>query len=209
MNQKNSTKERILDVAIDLFSKEGYGNVSIKQIADEVGITKSSIYTHYSKKEDILDSILDYFSNKHIGLEGENPDENLNQKDIIAESLKGFKDIKISSKELKTIKVLRILLIEAYHNEKVKNVLEEQIDKSIEMWTKFFKNLIDKKIIENYNPRKLAESYFNFIIAMMYEKVVLKYPESISEDYMDKQFERAEEHLNLIINSVILKKESK
>lgn len=209
MNQKNSTKEKILDAAIDLFSKEGYDNISIKQIADEVGITKSSIYTHYSKKEDILDSVLDYFSNKHIGLEGENSDENLNQKDIIAESLKGFKDIKISSKEPKTIKVLRILLIESYHNEKIKNVLEEQIDKSIEMWTKFFKNLIDKKIIENYDSRKLAESYFNFIIAMMYEKVVLKYPESISEDYMDKQFERAEEHLNLIINSVILKEESK
>ena len=52
------TKNKILEVSIDLFSKYGYDGVSIRQIAGEVGIRESSIYNHYRNKQAILNSIL-------------------------------------------------------------------------------------------------------------------------------------------------------
>lgn len=52
------TKERILTVALDMFSKKGYGAVSLSDIAGELGITKAAIYKHYGSKRDIFDSIL-------------------------------------------------------------------------------------------------------------------------------------------------------
>lgn len=55
---KTQTKDKIFDVAIDLFSKKGYDSVSIRTIASNVGIKESSIYNHYSSKKEILMSIL-------------------------------------------------------------------------------------------------------------------------------------------------------
>ena len=59
-----NTKEKIFEVSLDLFSKKGYDSVSLREIAEEVGIKKSSIYSHYSSKEAILMDIFDYFTGR-------------------------------------------------------------------------------------------------------------------------------------------------
>jgi AcrR family transcriptional regulator len=51
-------KETIKDVSINLLFKKGYFATSISDIARAIGIQKSSIYYHYSNKEDILFDIL-------------------------------------------------------------------------------------------------------------------------------------------------------
>jgi len=55
---KSDMKNTIKDVSIDLFYKKGYFVSSISDIARAAGIQKSSIYYHYSNKEDILFDIL-------------------------------------------------------------------------------------------------------------------------------------------------------
>lgn len=54
-------KTRIFDVSVDLFAKKGFHNVSMRQIADTVGITAGAIYHHYPSKDDILDDVFDYY----------------------------------------------------------------------------------------------------------------------------------------------------
>jgi AcrR family transcriptional regulator len=49
-----STRERILDVALDLFTDRGFDATSMREIADRLRITKPSIYYHFASKEDIL-----------------------------------------------------------------------------------------------------------------------------------------------------------
>ena len=58
---KYSTKDKIFDVAIQLFSEEGYKEVSMRDIAKAVGINVSSIYNHFLSKEDILHSLYDFY----------------------------------------------------------------------------------------------------------------------------------------------------
>jgi AcrR family transcriptional regulator len=48
------TRERILDVALDLFTANGYDKTSLREVADELGLTKAAVYYHFEKKEDIL-----------------------------------------------------------------------------------------------------------------------------------------------------------
>ncbi len=57
---EKETKEKILDAAIDLFAARGYDHVSIRGIAAAVGIKESSIYKHYSGKDEILGKIFEY-----------------------------------------------------------------------------------------------------------------------------------------------------
>jgi AcrR family transcriptional regulator len=49
-----STREKILDVALDLFTDQGFDGTSMREIAERLRITKPSIYYHFASKEDIL-----------------------------------------------------------------------------------------------------------------------------------------------------------
>jgi AcrR family transcriptional regulator len=52
--QKPSTRERILDIALELFSEQGYDKTSLRDIAERLGTTKAALYYHFERKEDIL-----------------------------------------------------------------------------------------------------------------------------------------------------------
>ena len=55
---KKNTRRQILDTAKRLFNEHGYNDVSLKDIADEVGISKGNLTYHFSKKENIMESLL-------------------------------------------------------------------------------------------------------------------------------------------------------
>jgi AcrR family transcriptional regulator len=48
------TRERILDIALDLFTTQGYDKTSLRQIADRLGFSKAAIYYHFASKDEIL-----------------------------------------------------------------------------------------------------------------------------------------------------------
>ena len=47
-------RERILDVALELFNEQGYEKTSLRQIAERLGVTKAALYYHFRSKSDIL-----------------------------------------------------------------------------------------------------------------------------------------------------------
>jgi AcrR family transcriptional regulator len=57
-----STKEKILNTAIQLFSDGGYKEVSMRDIAKAVGINASSLYNHFASKEDILNALYEFYA---------------------------------------------------------------------------------------------------------------------------------------------------
>ena len=54
MAADESTRERILDVALELFNSKGYDKTSLREIAERLGVTKAALYYHFARKEDIL-----------------------------------------------------------------------------------------------------------------------------------------------------------
>jgi AcrR family transcriptional regulator len=53
-SQGTETRERILDVAQDLFTLHGYDKTSLRDIAERLEITKAALYYYFERKEDIL-----------------------------------------------------------------------------------------------------------------------------------------------------------
>jgi AcrR family transcriptional regulator len=49
-----STRERILDIALELFTEHGYDKTSMRDIAERLGTTKAALYYHFKSKADIL-----------------------------------------------------------------------------------------------------------------------------------------------------------
>ena len=51
------TKERIQQVALELFVLHGYEKTSLREISDRLGITKAALYYHYASKQELLKSV--------------------------------------------------------------------------------------------------------------------------------------------------------
>ncbi|MGH8980535.1 MAG: TetR/AcrR family transcriptional regulator [Acidimicrobiales bacterium] len=52
--RQSSTRDRILDIALRLFTEKGFDATSLQEVADELGFTKAALYYHFKSKEDIL-----------------------------------------------------------------------------------------------------------------------------------------------------------
>lgn len=50
-------KEEIIEAVLLLAAEKGLGTISMQQIADKVGITKASLYNHFSSKEEIVNEM--------------------------------------------------------------------------------------------------------------------------------------------------------
>ena len=59
MTARQDTRDRILDVARELFSEQGYEKTSLREIADRLGFTKAALYYHFQSKEQLLFALVE------------------------------------------------------------------------------------------------------------------------------------------------------
>ncbi|MEV5489498.1 TetR/AcrR family transcriptional regulator [Streptomyces bobili] len=55
--RRGNTRQRIQDVALDLFAEQGYEKTSLREIAEHLEVTKAALYYHFKTKEEIIVSI--------------------------------------------------------------------------------------------------------------------------------------------------------
>ena len=55
--KKEAVRKATLDAAFELFSRQGYSNTTLKQIADRAGFSPANIYRYYPSKLDVLFAI--------------------------------------------------------------------------------------------------------------------------------------------------------
>jgi AcrR family transcriptional regulator len=53
-----STADRILDAALELFSEHGFEGTTLQQIADGLGVTKAALYYHFRSKDELLSALV-------------------------------------------------------------------------------------------------------------------------------------------------------
>lgn len=206
-----NTKEKIFDVALDLFSKKGYDSVSLREIAEEVGIKKSSIYSHYPSKEAILISIFEYFTDLF------EYDELLNSKELVLATDNeiltqnpemfyhiGSEAIKEMFSNERNLKIWKLIFIQMHYNEKIRVFFQNEILlKPLLFWEEFFTILKEKEIIrKDCNPKLLAKEYYSYPIYLLLE-ICAKY-EDIPQDSLDDFFKESEEHVKFLLDCVKL-----
>ena len=197
------TKNKILDVSIDLFSEYGYDGVSIRQIAREVGIRESSIYNHYSGKQAILDAIFNYYI-------GEIVSDDIPIEQAALNLDKGFDFFYRAGSEAflsklrkeRMMKITRLFFIESYHNEHVKNFLKEAIIQGpVNGWINLFNMMKAKNVIrDDCDVKQLSESFFYYGMFLLYEHFIINYPED-DEKFLEEFLRKTENHAKIIFNS--------
>lgn len=61
-NKGIQTYTKILETAAELFAKKGFDGITMRDIAQKANINESSIYNHFASKEDILNKIIENFT---------------------------------------------------------------------------------------------------------------------------------------------------
>ena len=61
LKQKSTApRDKVYEIAAEVFHRKGYDNTSMNDIAEAVGLTKAGLYHHVPSKERLLFTILDY-----------------------------------------------------------------------------------------------------------------------------------------------------
>ena len=57
--ETTDTRTRLIEVAIDLFTRHSFAGTSLQMIADELGFTKAAIYHHFRTREQLLAAVIE------------------------------------------------------------------------------------------------------------------------------------------------------
>ena len=151
-----TTKERILEEALGLFSQNGYDGTSMEQIAELVGIKAPSLYKHFKGKGDIFNTLLDIAEKRY--------DENFGSADNmkIPDSIEEFVESAMNSVTFTAtdpmIKRMRIFLIkEQFRSKRLAEITtRHQIDGLLKMYTRIAEGMMERKIIRKDDPSFVA-----------------------------------------------------
>ncbi len=55
---RRSTRERILDAALDVFSEKGYHQATVDEIAERAGLGKGTLYRYFANKETLFNELV-------------------------------------------------------------------------------------------------------------------------------------------------------
>jgi AcrR family transcriptional regulator len=59
--RRAGTREKIQEIALELFAEQGYEKTSLREIAERLGVTKAALYYHFPTKDDIVAGLFDDF----------------------------------------------------------------------------------------------------------------------------------------------------
>ncbi len=201
-NCETSTKQKILDVAINLIAQNGYDAVSMQDIAQTVGIKKASLYYHFTGKDQILKEILQYPLTRISLVAPKGETEQL----ITNLGVEGFltmsAGVMVSWMEDERMqKVWRILCIELYHNDQIKQFFATFRDMSVSFWESNFSYMKTQKLIKPLDPPVLAGEYLSFFMEAYMHYFLSSYgntPKSFLEEYK----EAFEQHTKFMIAAI-------
>jgi len=161
-----TTKEKILDNALELFSEKGYTAVSMRDIADKVGIKAPSLYKHYANKQAIFDAILNKINERYksqanaLSMSAESVEKDaeyyadISENKLIENTLKMFKFLLHDEYESKCRK---LMTIEQFKNNEIKEkYMSRFFDDMINYHEIMFKKLIEMGVVKNLNPKIMA-----------------------------------------------------
>ena len=165
-----NTREKIMDVALHMFSERGYEAVSIRDICGEVGIKESTLYYHFKNKKDILDSLVAKFRAHIDGLLG-HVDE-IGDKPVEDPSLQMMDSYMMDSYLFDPFcnLMLRLMMIEQFHNEEIRALYEKTMfTDPYEIQLNVFRKLSTAGVFPEEQVDKIVKEYHAYMTMLTYK----------------------------------------
>jgi len=163
------TKERILEMALELFSQNGYAGTNVRELTAALGLVKSSMYKHFESKAAIWNALLDQMI-AYYGQRFGSP-ENLPP---VPDSLEGLVQMTMGMVNLtvhdeKIVMTRKLLSIEQFRDERARDLATKHFLTGLtDMFTPVFAGMMDRGLIRRDDPGMLAFAYTTPISALIH-----------------------------------------
>jgi AcrR family transcriptional regulator len=160
--REKTTKQKLFETAVDLFSSRGFRGVSIRDISSVVGIKESSFYNHFKSKDELIEAIFEYFKTEFT--QSMPPEERLESifstippDEFLRQGNTRFLQ-RMSAPLIQ--KIWRILFSEQYRDSRAKDlILQEMMQAPLAYSELVFTKMIELGLIRRFDPKLLAAEY--------------------------------------------------
>lgn len=173
-NSGCETKQHILDVALELFSKKGFSATSIREIAKTVGVRESAIYNYFKSKNDILQTLfLNYGPSCAF--------KKITEKESSSDSVDPYTFLmEIKNEIINSIfdeneqNFMKIIIIQDFTTDAAKNFAKKIImEQDMPFMILYFTKLIDKGLIKRIEPQTLSCEFLTPLIFLKIQYLLL------------------------------------
>lgn len=151
-------KQLIFEKAIDLFSQYSYETVALNDISSAIGKRKSGIYNHFKSKQEILDTIYDFFCHHFFdGRPTVDQMDPLIESGSIAEIISAINFTFPETTDQLMQKIMRIIHQQKFHSDQARQIVKDiMIDQSIEYVCGVFNRAVEIGRFAPFDTRSLA-----------------------------------------------------
>jgi AcrR family transcriptional regulator len=165
---RTQRRQQILQIALELFARQGYHATSVGQIAQAAKISKGLIYNYFQSKYEILVTLIDDIFSEFSEIIRQKTAEELQQQDL--------EEIVRSSMELlqEDLDVYRLYFM-LYMQPDVESIARPKVEQFIEQVVNYLTPYFKKRGISN--PRVHILGLLSALDGLALHYILLRYPE--------------------------------
>jgi AcrR family transcriptional regulator len=167
----NRTKELILIESTVLFALKGYSAVSMKDIAQKVGLTPAALYNHFKSKDDLWEEVMAH-SIRLFHLYHEQLDEELKKAASFEEILATLFDEPSKMKNAFTCFGFGLIMKEQFRDARAGKLFREVlIGFSRDFAKKWFDNAVERELTPPFDTKTVSAVFANSVMICIDLKV--------------------------------------
>ena len=163
------TKEKILALALEKFSENGYAGTNIRELTESLGLVKSSMYRHFESKEAIWNALLDEMAayyDAHFGSPEHLPPVPDSLDRLLALTTRM---VEFTVRDDRIVKTRKLLTIEQFRDDRARELATKHFLTGLtEMFTPVFAAMMDRALLRRDDPEMLAFAYTAPISALIH-----------------------------------------
>lgn len=188
------TEKKILQAAINIFSKKGFSAATTSEIAKEAKVAEGTIFKYYPKKKELLHAamleMIELFG-ESIAIDSlkkviqENEDQPIEQllKAIVLDRINLFQN---------HFQLIKVIFYEMQFHKDLKELFLSKVSKNgIPIFTKIFEKGKQRGEFKDINEFIAMRSFMGMIIFMLLQRELL---------YKENAFENIEEEVDILID---------
>ncbi len=164
-----STRDKILETALRLFSKEGYLGATTREIAREAGVAEVTLFRHFPSKETLFEETIN--ANSFLpALKGLMPGiRQMPYGEALAMIAKSFLEILALRKD--TVKIMQAEM--QRYPEKIQKIYHAFIDEMVNTLASYFGEMHGKGSLREFDTELAARSFFGMFFSYFNAEEIL------------------------------------
>ncbi len=171
------TRQKILEMSLELFSQRGFEAVSVRDIAGAVGIRESSLYNHFKGKRDIFDTLLNicwkkaeaHFSSRQLPFTKEEDMSVFEETDFSRLSEIVLDVFRFFFTDPWNVRFRQLLIVSQFTDQRAAELYKKLYrDTFLEIQEKVFAELMESGIFKSSDPKAVALDFYGGVFLLLH-----------------------------------------